>query len=68
VAGRIACLVSLSGVLVLGRAELASCGRLLLQVLLLLSIGKANLDRVFFAADVDLVVVELLDHFLADSS
>jgi hypothetical protein len=60
--------VGLSGILVLGRTELAGSGCLLLEVLLLLSVGEANLDRVLFTADVDLVVVELLDDFLADRS
>lgn len=60
--------MGLSGILVLGRTELAGGGCLLLEVLLLLSVGEANLDRVLFTADVDLVVVELLDDFLADRS
>lgn len=60
--------MSLSSILVLGRAELTSGSCLLLELLLLLSVGKADLNRVLFAANVDLVVVELLDDFLADRS
>jgi hypothetical protein len=60
--------VSLGSILVLGRAELTSGGCLLLELLLLLGVGKADLNRVLFTCDVDLVVVELLDDFLADRS
>jgi hypothetical protein len=60
--------VGLGGILVLGRAELTGGGCLLLELLLLLSVGEANLDRVLFTTDVDLVVIELLDDFLADRS
>ena len=60
--------MGLCSILVLGRAELTGGGRLLLELLLLLSVGEANLDCVLFAADVDLVVIELLDDFLADRS
>ena len=60
--------MGLGGILVLSRAELTGGGCLLLELLLLLSVGEANLDCVLFAADVDLVVIELLDDFLADRS
>jgi hypothetical protein len=60
--------VGLGGILVLGRAELTGGGCLLLELLLFLSVGEANLDRVLFTTDVDLVVIELLDDFLADRS
>ena len=60
--------MGLSGILVLGRAELTGGSCLLLELLLLLSVGEANLNRVLFTANVDFVVVELLDDFLADRS
>ena len=60
--------MGLSGILVLGRAELTGGSCLLLELLLLLSVGKADLNRVLFTCDVDFVVVELLDDFLADRS
>ena len=60
--------MGLGGVFVLSRAELASGGGLLLELLLLLGVGKANLNGVLFASDVDFVVVEFLDDFLADRS
>jgi len=60
--------VGLGGILVLGRTELAGGGCLLLELLLLLSVGEADLNSVLFTADVDLVVVELFDDFLADRS
>lgn len=60
--------MGLGGILVLGRTELAGGGCLLLELLLLLSVGEADLNSVLFTADVDLVVVELFDDFLADRS
>lgn len=60
--------MGLGGILVLSRAELTGGSSLLLELLLLLSVGEANLDRVLFTANVDLVVVELFDDFLADRS
>lgn len=60
--------MGLGGILVLGRAELTGGSCLLLELLLLLSVGEANLDRVLFTTNVDLVVVELFDDFLADRS
>lgn len=60
--------MGLGGILVLSRAELTGGGCLLLELLLLLSVGEANLDCVLFTANVDLVVVELFDDFLADRS
>lgn len=52
----------LSGVLILGGAELTSSLCLLLQGLLLLSVGIANLDLQLFAIVDDGVVIVRLDH------
>ena len=55
----------LSGILVFSRAELASCLRLLLERLLLLSIGVSDLDLHFLTARLECVVVEISDDILA---
>ena len=55
----------LSGVFILSRAELTSCLRLLLERLLLLSIGVSDLDLHFLAARLECVVVEISDDILA---
>lgn len=62
---REATLVSLSCKLVLGRTELTSSGSLLLEVLLLLSVGIADLDDMVLAVDLDGLVVEGSDDFFA---
>lgn len=56
---------SLSGKLVLSRAELASSLSLLLERLLLLGVGVADLDLQLLASRLDRVVVECLDDFFA---
>ena len=55
----------LRGILVLCGAKLASSLRLLLQRLLLLSIGVSNLYLKFFAAGCDRMVIERLDDIFA---
>lgn len=55
----------LRGEFVLGRAELASGLRLLLERLLLVRVGVADLDLQLLATSLDAVVVERLDDFFA---
>ena len=55
----------LRGVFILSRAELTSCLRLLLERLLLLSIGVSDLDLHFLAARLECVVVEISDDIFA---
>lgn len=55
----------LSGVLILSRAELTSCLRLLLERLLLLGVGISDLDLHFLAARLERVVVEIPDDIFA---
>lgn len=54
----------LGGVLVLGRPELAGGGSRLLQRLLFLCVGIANLDQKILVTGLDWSVVEILDHLL----
>lgn len=60
--------MSLSSVLVLGGPELTGSSCLLLELLLLLRVGIADLDRVLLAAGLDLVIVEFSDDFFTNSS
>ena len=55
----------LSGVLVLSRAELASCLRLLLEALLLLGVGVSDLDLHLLAARLHSEIVEVPDDIFA---
>lgn len=55
----------LSGVLVLGGSELACSLCLLLQALLLLGVGEADLDLEVLALGLDVRVVERLDDLIA---
>lgn len=57
--------VDLCRILVLGRAELAGGSSGLLQMLLLLSVGVADLDGVVFAVVLDDLVVELTNDLFA---
>lgn len=58
--------MSLCGVLIFRRAELACSSSLLLEMLLLFSVGVADLDGVFLSVDHHWGVVEGLDDFFAD--
>lgn len=51
--------------LVFGRTELASCGGRLFEMLLFLSVGIPNLNRIIFAVSLNRLVVEGFDDFLA---
>ena len=53
--------MNLRSVFVLGGAELTSRSGGLLEVLLLLSVRKADLDSVIFTVDVDDLVIETFD-------
>lgn len=61
-----ATLVSLRGELVLCRPELTSSSSRLLEMLLLLSVGKSDLNRVLLSIRVETVVAKVLDDVLTN--